>query len=213
MPETKRKRAKLFDLKLFPQDMGRLVCFPLPFVFRVKRMTPTGEKYKKILRGGAIVASNHTSFKDPFIVGITFWYRRLFFLVAEVVMKGRIRPVLLRGIGAIKVERSIADIEAIKNSVKTLKEGHVLAVFPQGGIVKDDDINSIKSGAVLIALQAGVPIVPMHICPKKHWYERQTVVVGETVYPSKLCAKKFPSTSDIENITKVLAEEMNRCIK
>jgi len=212
MPENTPKKAKLFNIKLFPQDLARLVCACLPLVFRIKKITPEGEKYRKILRGGAILASNHTSFADPFLVGITFWYRRIFFLVAEVVMKGRLRSMLLRGIGSIKVERSITDIEAIKKSVATLKQGHVLTVFPQGGIVKDDDMESIKSGAVLIALQAGVPIVPMHICERKHWYNRRRVIIGETIYPEKYCAKKLPSTSDIKKITEILMNEMNRCV-
>ncbi len=212
MAESTNKKAKLFDIKLFPQDLARLVCACLPMVYRIKRLTPEGEKYHKILRGGAIIASNHTSFADPFLVGTTFWYRRVFFLVAEVVMQGRLRSLLLKGIGSIKVERSITDIEAIKKSVNTLKQGHVLTIFPQGGIVKDNDMENIKSGAVLIALQAGVPIIPIYLCERKHWYNRQKVIIGETIYPNKYCTKKMPSTSDIKNITDILMNEMNRCV-
>ena len=93
-----------------------------------------------------------------------------------------------------------------------LKDGDLLAVFPQGGITAGEEIQSVKSGAVLIALQAGVPIIPMHIYPRKHWYSRRVVVIGDPVDPKALIQKKFPSTADIERVSEKLMEEMNRCM-
>lgn len=197
--------------KQLAMDAARVVCSVLIPIFRMKRLTPDGEKYKEKLEGGAIIAANHTSFLDPFIVGVTFWYRRMHMLVAEIVMGGKFRSMLLRGVGGIKIDRNIADLEAIKQAVEVLKGGRLLAIFPQGGIDEQDDVNSIKSGAVFMALRASVPIIPMYIRPKKHWYDRRTVVIGETVYPNKLCSKKMPSTADIEAITKVLAENLAKC--
>ena len=197
--------------KQLAMDTARVVCSVLILIFRIKRLTPDGEKYKEKIKGGAIIAANHTSFLDPFIVGVTFWYRRMHMLVAEIVMGGKFRSILLRGVGGIKIDRNIADLEAIKQSVEVLKNGRLLAIFPQGGIDEQDDVNSIKSGAVFMALRASVPIIPMYIRPKKHWYDRRTVVIGETVYPNKLCSKKMPSTADIEAITKVLAENLAKC--
>lgn len=197
--------------KQLAMDAARVVCSVLIPIFRMKRLTPDGEKYKEKLEGGAIIAANHTSFLDPFIVGVTFWYRRMHMLVAEIVMGGKFRSMLLRGVGGIKIDRNIADLEAIKQAVEVLKGGRLLAIFPQGGIDEQDDVNSIKSGAVFMALRASVPIIPMYIRPKKHWYDRRTVVIGEKVYPNNLCSKKMPSTADIEAITKVLAENLAKC--
>ena len=205
------KKPKLFNIKRFPQDMARLVCVPLILLLRPKRLTPEGEKYKEKLRGGAVLAANHTSMFDPFAVGVTFWYRRIFFFVAEIVMRGKLRPILLKGVGCIKVERSIADVEAIKKAIGILSEGHPLTVFPQGGITEGEEISALKSGAVLMALRANVPIIPMYIRKRKHWYSRLTVIVGKTIYPSEMTTKKIPSTADIEKISEALMQEMNRC--
>lgn len=206
-----KKKARLFDIRRLPQDIGRLVCLPLLPWYRMQRLTPEGSKYSGKLRGGAIIAANHTSFTDPFSAGVAFWYRRMFFLVAEVVMQGKLRRALLRGVGAVEIDRKSADIEAIKRSVAILKSGRVLTVFPQGGIARGDSIGALKSGAVLMALQADVPIVPMHIIPKKKWYHRRRVVIGTTLYPKAMVTKKIPSTADIQRITHALMEEMNRC--
>ena len=206
------KKTRLLSWKRLPMDIARLVCAPLLLLYRMKRLTPGGETYRGHIRGGAVLAANHTSFADPFLVGVAVWYRRLFFLAAETVMQGKLRTWLLKGVGAIRIDRNTADVEAIRNSVNVLKEGHLLAVFPQGGITAGEEVQSLKSGAVLIALQAGVPIVPMHIYPRKHWYSRRVVVIGNEVDPRKIIQKKFPSTADIEKVSGVLMEEMNRCL-
>ena len=72
-------KKKGYDFSLLPMDIGRVVCACFPLVFRLKRVTPTGERYKARVRGGAIVAANHTSFLDPLTVAVTFWYRRMYF--------------------------------------------------------------------------------------------------------------------------------------
>lgn len=206
------KKKQRYSWRLLAMDIARWVCLPLLLIYRMKRLTPEGEKYRGKIRGGAIMAANHTSFSDPFLVGVAVWYRRLFFLVAEVVMKGKLRAWLLNGVGAIRIDRNETDLDAIRRCVQVLKDGNLLAVFPQGGITEGEEIQSVKSGAVLIALQAGVPIVPMHIYPRKHWYSRRVVVIGNPVDPKELIQKKFPSTADIERVSNKLMEEMNRCM-
>ena len=212
MTQTQTKKPALFNPKHLPMDIARLVCAPLLLWYRMKRLTPDEKKHTHHIQGGAVLAVNHTSFSDPFLTGVAVWYRRLFFLAAEVVMQGKLRTWLLKGVGAIKIDRNCADIEAIRSSVNVLKQGHLLAIFPQGGISEDDRVKTIKSGAVLIALQAGVPIIPMHICPKKHWYSRRIMIIGNAIDPKNYTRNKFPSTKDIEKISQVLMEEMNHCM-
>lgn len=209
--EIMQNKHPLFNLKHIPMDIARLVCSVLLPIVRIKRLTPDGEKYTQKIKSGAIITANHTSFFDPFIVGITFWYRRMHFLVAEIVMKGKLRALLLKGVGAIKIDRQSTDIEAINKSVDKLKKQYLLTVFPQGEIHREDDIDSIKSGAVLMAFRAGVPIIPMYIVPREHWYKRRTVFIGNAVNPKDISSKKFPSTTDIQNVTQLLLDEINRC--
>jgi len=201
----------LFSFKSIPMDLARLVCSILLPILRIKKITPDGKKYSNTIRGGAIIAANHISFLDPFIVGVSIWYRRLYFLVAEIVMQGKLRTLLLKGVGAIKIDRNGTDIEAINQSVNCLKKGYVLTVFPQGQIQRDDDIADIKSGAILMALKAEVPIIPMHILPRKKWYHMRTVVIGNVINPKDFCTKKMPSIADIKNISDALIEELIRC--
>ena len=204
------KKPKLFDIRRFPMDLARVVSAPLILGYRMKRLNRNGEKYKGRIKGGAVITANHTSMQDPFLVGVAFWYRRLFFLAAEAVMRNRVLSFLLKGAGAIKIDRNKADVEAMRRSVAVLKEGRLLAIFPQGRITHEENVQTIKSGAVLIAIQAGVPIIPMYIQPIRHWYDRRTVVIGNALNPADYIKGSFPTARDIDEITKVLSEEMRR---
>ena len=206
------KKAKLFDIRKLPMDMARLVCWPLLPWYRMQRLTPEGAPYRGTLHGPAIIAANHTDFEDPFLVGVAFWYRRMYFLAAEAVMAGKkLRKKLLQGAGVIEIDRTIADIEAIRKAVKVLKEGHLLAIFPEGGIQEGGDVQAVKGGCILMAVQADVPIIPMHIQPKEKWYRRRRVVIGTPICPKDYFTKKFPTTADLDRAADALMAEMNRC--
>lgn len=208
MDNSKRKKAKLFNIKRFPMDFARFICFLLPLVFRIKKVY-VSPKAKEKLRGGAIIAANHTCFKDPFILGSCFWYRRLFFLAAEVVMKNKFVGALLRGVGCIKIDRNICDIESVRKSVSVLKDGHILAIFPQGGINREDEVSSIKSGIVLMAMQAKVPIVPTFVHHKSKDFKRNCIVIGEPI--DAFGSGEVKGIKSINEYADLVFEKMTEC--
>lgn len=211
MKEEKKKNIFARAWAWIAYEASRLLYLLLIIAYRPKLITPDGKPYKGRLKGGAILAANHTTFSDPFVVGASFWYREMNFFTADVVMSTKLRERLLKAAGSIKVNRNIADIEAVRSAVEVLKKGRLLLIFPEGSVQKVGDVQALKSGTALIALQAGVPIVPLFICYNPRWYNRRKVVVGEPIDPKALCARKIPSTADIEKITERLHSEMKRC--
>lgn len=211
MKEEKKKNIfkRIWDVIAY--ETSRLLYVVLLVPFRPLKLTPESKRYKGKIKGGAVLAANHTTFSDPFVVGSAFWTRRMNFFAADVVMATQTREKLLKAAGAIKVNRSIADIEAMRASVEVLKKGRLLLIFPEGGVQSVGDVQSIKSGAALMATQAGVPIVPLFICHTERWYQRRRVIVGEMIDPKTYCTRKFPSTADIANMTDALHREMQRC--
>jgi 1-acyl-sn-glycerol-3-phosphate acyltransferase len=69
---------------------------------------------------------------------------------------------MLRKFNSIPVQRE-NDIKAIKQSLKILKRGGVLGIFPEGGVDRQKDNLPIKAGAAYLATKVGVPIVPIKI--------------------------------------------------
>ncbi len=92
-----------------------------------------------------------------------------------------------------------------------MKRGHYLLMFPQGRLERDGEIKKLKSGAVLMAWQAGVPILPVYIKKGAKWYNRAILMVGEEFRISDYCDKKMPSMKDIENLTDIAEQKMHEC--
>lgn len=213
MKQEKKKNIFVRAWQTIAYEASRLLYVILLVAYRPVLLTPEGKRFKGRIKGGALLAANHTTFSDPFVVGSAFWYRRLNFFTADVVMSTKTREKLLKAAGAIKVNRSIADIEAVRSAVEVLKEGRLLLIFPEGGVQAVGDVQPIKSGAALMALQAGVPIIPLFICYNARWYYRRRVIVGDPIDPKAICSRKFPSTADIENISQALQAQMEYCAR
>lgn len=194
-------------------EASRILYVILLVPYRTQKLTADGKRYKGKLKGGAMLAANHTTFSDPLVVGSAFWYRKMNFFAADAVMATKTREKLLKAAGAIKVNREITDIEAVRSSVEVLKKGRLLLIFPEGSVQEVGQVQPIKPGAALMALQAGVPIIPLFICYTPRWYNRRKVIVGDPIDPKKLCSGKIPSATDIENISRALQEEMQRISK
>ena len=206
---TKIKKAKLFNIKHFPMDLARILCSAVPAFFNIKKLY-VSDKAKKKLRGGMIVVANHTCIMDPLLLCACFWYRRLFYLTAEAVIENKkIVGFLLKRLGCIKIDRNIHDIESVREAVKIVKEGHLLALFPQGGIKTEDDINNIKAGVILMAMQSKVPVLPCYIHNKQDKNDRNCIVIGEPI--ELFDGKAVPSLKDINNYAQIVMEKMSEC--
>ena len=211
--KTMNAKAKKVDIKLFLYDASRVVLSPCALIFRVKKYDLSGSRTKFSPVGAKIIASNHVSYSDPFIVFSAFMKRRIFFLASELVMKGKFKSFLLGHAGCIKIDRGISDIEAIRKCESVLKDGRIISIFPQGTIDREDKIDETKSGAALLAVRTGAKILPIYTNKRKHFYNRQIVVIGEEIDAHAICAKKFPSVSDLGKISEILGESIENCRK
>ncbi len=117
--------------------------------------------------GGYVIAAGHVSNLDPWPLGLGLWPRRfLRFMAKSELFWFPLGPVIA-ACGAFRVHRGRADREAIATAVELAKEGHVIAMFPEGtrrrkGLRKKHRAEA-HSGAARIAIEAGVPLVPAGI--------------------------------------------------
>lgn len=113
--------------------------------------------------GGLIIAANHQTYIDPFWVSAPI-KRPIRYLAWSEAFKW---PVLGRSIellGAWPLQIEGHDPTAIKRSLQWLREGGALVIFPEGGRARPDGVmQKFKLGAVRLALEASVPILPVTI--------------------------------------------------
>jgi len=116
---------------------------------------------------GCVLAAGHASNFDPWAIGLALWPRRFLRFMAKSELFWFPLGPIIAACGAFKVRRGQADLEAIATAVSLAREGHVIAMFPEGtrrkkGLRKTREAGA-HSGAARIALEAGVPLVPAGI--------------------------------------------------
>jgi 1-acyl-sn-glycerol-3-phosphate acyltransferase len=116
--------------------------------------------------GGAIVAGNHLSFSDHFVMPAILRRRITFLAKAEYFtgpgLKGRLTAAFFRSIGQIPVDRSggRASQSAITAGLEVLAKGELLGIYPEGTRSHDGRLYRGRTGVAVMALRAGVPVVP-----------------------------------------------------
>lgn len=131
--------------------------------------------------GGCIVCGNHISNHDAVLVASYFPRRCVFLAKKELFV-----PVfggLLKKLGGIPVNRGANDIGAIKASLRALKNGSPLVLFPQGTRCKDLKFEDFKNGAPFMAIKTGVPIIPVGISGKFKLGGGLEMSFGKPIYP------------------------------
>ena len=197
--------GKAFSLKKLSFDFGRLLVFIMNIHFRVKVMN---KKNKKI-KGGYIIVSNHSMFKDPLILINAFKNRRIRILAAEIVFDGhKVRSHLMKKMGIIRIDRTKYDIDAVTKCIDVLKGHGALVVFPEGQIDRENGIKQFKSGAAFMAQQANVPILPVFI-ENKRKHLRYRVHIGEKIDTSSICTNKY-STAELEKLSETIFDSIKK---
>ncbi|MEV5547461.1 lysophospholipid acyltransferase family protein [Streptomyces sp. NPDC052309] len=116
--------------------------------------------------GPAIVAGNHLSFSDHFLMPAVLKRRITFLAKAEYFtgpgLKGRLTAYFFRSAGQIPVDRSGKDAgrAAIREGLGVLARGELLGIYPEGTRSHDGRLYKGKVGVAVMALRAGVPVVP-----------------------------------------------------
>jgi len=111
--------------------------------------------------GGLIVAANHISYFDPPAVGCAL-PRQITYMAKSELFEIPFFGKLIAALGAYPINRGRGDIGAIKRSVALLREGHVIAMFPEG-TRNFEGKTGAQAGVALLASLSGVPIVPAYV--------------------------------------------------
>ena len=114
-------------------------------------------------RGPFIVAANHHNYLDGVVLGVAVPRPIAFLVMPRVYRATPLHPPLHRRIGSIPVNLERPDPGAIKRVLRALDAGRIVGIFPEGPFSQEGRLVTGQPGAALIALRAGVPIVPAAI--------------------------------------------------
>ena len=170
--------------------------------YRTKKIYES-DKAKKKIKGGALLISNHSGDFDPIAVMFGVWYRRHHFIATKGLFDSRVKRFLFERFHCIEIDKDNVSMTTFREIVDHLKRGKLVSMFPEGHITRDEEVQRFKSGAVLMAVTAKSPIVPIYVKKRRNIWQRQRVVIGEPINPVDELGK-VPSLADMDKIAKKL---------
>ena len=164
--------------------------------------------------GGAVMAINHVGYLDFAFAGRAAdpAGRLIRFMAKKEVFDHPVAGPIMRGMRHIRVDRTGVAADAYREAVEALRRGEIVGVFPEATISESWELKEFKTGAVRMAVEAGVPLVPCVIWgsqrvftkgrrPDVQWGVPVRIVVGEPFWP--------PADADVLEGTRELKSRMS----
>jgi 1-acyl-sn-glycerol-3-phosphate acyltransferase len=163
--------------------------------------------------GGAILAMNHVGYLDFALVGTAALpvNRYVRFMAKKEIFDNKLAGPLMRGMHHICVDRSNGSASFVA-ALRALRGGEIIGIFPEGTISVSFEIKELKSGAVRLAMAAGVPVIPTVVWGSQRIWTKKvkrnlrrknvpiTVAFGAPLY--------FDKETDVDAGEKLLRETM-----
>lgn len=136
-----------------------------------------------------IIMANHRSFADPMALAIKVKRYEIRFIGKRELAHGRLKSWLFSGLHMILVSRHATDMAAMRQCMQTLKEGHILGIFPEGTRHQPEMMQEVESGTAIIALRARVPLLPVYIDGKIRPFHNTHIYYGKPMELDDLYAQ------------------------
>jgi glycerol-3-phosphate dehydrogenase (NAD(P)+) len=164
-----------------------------PFFHLYFRMSRIGREHIP-QEGPVILAANHRSFLDPFVIGCMV-RRPCYFVAKKELFENRLQAWFLNSLGAFPIDRGNADGDAMDTARAILERGDCVVIFPEGTRIRPGGLGRAKRGVARLALQTGAPVVPVAVIGT------ETVRRGWRIRPHKVRLRAgrplhFPKVED-----------------
>ena len=132
-----------------------------PFFHIYFRLSRIGREHIPA-EGPVIVAANHRSFLDPFVIA-TMARRPMYYVAKKEIFANRLQAWILNALGAFPVDRGAGDGEMVETAKVILGRGDIVLIFPEGTRIRPGALGKPKRGVGRLALETGAPVVPVAV--------------------------------------------------
>ena len=162
-----------------------------------------------------IVAANHTSLLDPPIVGAACNRFLVHFMVKQELFELPGVRHWTPNVLCIPVRRGDNSIKGLRETLKRIKQGNVIGIFPEGTRSLDGSLREAKLGTGFLIAMARVPVVPIYVYgtaeafpkgKKVKWGTRVGAVIGKPLSPEDFGIGKHNTREDYERISNKVME-------
>jgi glycerol-3-phosphate dehydrogenase (NAD(P)+) len=152
-----------------------------PFFHIYFRMSRIGREHIPV-DGPVILAANHRSFLDPFVIACMS-RRPLYYVAKRELFVNRLTAWFLNSLGAFPIDRGNADVDAMATAREILQRGDSVLIFPEGTRTRPGTLGTPKRGVGRLALETGAPVIPVAVIGTEN------VRRGWRVFPHKVAIR------------------------
>jgi 1-acyl-sn-glycerol-3-phosphate acyltransferase len=163
--------------------------------------------------GGVLLVANHASFLDVFVLGISLPRPLNYVARSTLFIPGL--GFLMRSVGGFPIQREGMGASGMKETLRRLRHGGVVSLFPEGTRTQDGELGPLKSGIAVLVSRAGVPVVPAGIAgtfeawPRSRLFPRPGPIrihYGAPMFPEELAG------ADSAAITALIESRLRDCL-
>lgn len=178
---------------------------PYLLVYKPKIYYEEGNRKTNHIKGGALIVSNHYLFMD-FPMTMFHWFgRRVHCVMLEYVFGfSWFLKLSAEIIGGISADRDSKGMSFMDRSVKLIKKGRLVQIYPEAKNTPDGKIHDFKPSYVLIALRADAPIIPFILDGNYGFFKRAHAIVGKPIMLSDYCQSADPTREEIEELNAIV---------
>ncbi|MBQ8357780.1 MAG: 1-acyl-sn-glycerol-3-phosphate acyltransferase [Clostridia bacterium] len=155
-----------------------LLCLWLRILYR-PRLQFEGEHGKELLRGPAVVISNHKTHIDGGLLPLALGRRHIVTFVARDWYEKKQFRHFFRHLPYMPMDRKEMDTAWLEQGLSALDRGKAVLIFPEGRTEKEGVLNPFHPGFALLARRANVPVVPVALPTAYRKFRRNIIKVGE----------------------------------
>ncbi|MGN1384634.1 MAG: lysophospholipid acyltransferase family protein [Clostridia bacterium] len=171
-------------------------------VFRVKCVGQENIQNK----GAYIICANHTSNWDAPIL-VSNLKRKVYVMAKAELFKNKFIKWFGDKCCVFPVKRGMRDIESIKYSLKLLKDGEILVIFPEGTRKGLEKNGKAQNGVAYMAIRTGVPVIPVGIQGEMKPFRKVKLNIGEPLDFSQYKSNK-PEKEILDKVSKEIMDNI-----
>lgn len=114
--------------------------------------------------GPFLLAANHHNYLDGIVLAVAVPHPIAFMVMPRVWRATPLHPLFHRHVGSIPINLERPDVGALRRALRVLEQGGVVGIFPEGPFSTQGRLEQGLPGVAVLALRAGVPVVPAGIC-------------------------------------------------
>lgn len=188
--------------------IGVITGYPFKWLFFKNKVYYENEHVPKRVRGGALVISNHFNPLDFVMNVFIFFPRKLYVVASEHAFKNAFLRFGMKFWGGIQANRATKSVRFITESIREIKRGHLVQIFPEGHNTDDGTIKPFYPSYIMIALKANAPIVPVISDGNYGIFKRVHLIKGEHIDLSQYLTSPKPTKEDIAKLNDIVYEKV-----